>query len=73
MEKKTEEIKVIFLHNSGVGATSIIEVLIGIPFNWACPTTSIYPFVIYPVMIKGNNYLLYLWDTIGGPLYQSYT
>ena len=65
MEKQTEEIKVIFLHDVGVGTTNIISVLCGLPFSSSYLSTLSNYCLPYSVMIKGNKYLLNLWDTIG--------
>ena len=65
MDEYEEEIKVIFPHASGAGATSIIEVLIGLPFKEGrSMTTSSESFVNYFVEINNKKYCLNLWEII---------
>ena len=68
-----EEIKVIFPHESGVGVTSMIDVLIGQPFNPYTLTTPNASFVYYFVEINNKKYCLHLWDSIGQEKYRSLT
>ena len=72
-EKNAEKIKILFLHEAGVGTTNIINVTIGIPFNDRELSTSTFYFVDYSFIFKGNKYILKLWDTIGQEQFMSLT
>ena len=72
MEKKHEKegIKVIFLHETAVGATNIIRIFTGNEFSQGLPFT-VYPTDFSECWINNKNkkYCLHLWDI---PSYHGY-
>ena len=72
MEKEIEEIKVIFLHESGAGASIIINVAIGLKFDIVPSTTSAYS-KEYNFILNGKKYILFLWDTAGQEFFRNLT
>ena len=65
------EIKIILLHESGVGATVLIDVFFGKEFNeYPCPTSSSYSFY-GELKHKKNTYKYTLWDTVGKEPYRA--
>ena len=73
MEVEKEEIKIIFLHPPGVGATNIISILNGQSFNPSESSTFNCSFVNYDITFNNQKYALHLWDTPGQEKYISIT
>ena len=73
MEEEGKGIKLIFLHSLGAGATNIINVAIGLPFNINEPSTIANTFVSKIINFKGKKYQLDLWDTSGREKFRSLT
>ena len=63
MEEPTEELKLIFVHGTGVGATSIINTLIDVPFELIGTSNNYYSLVEYNIKYGNKKYILNLWDT----------
>ena len=62
---KNNQIKVIFLGESGVGKTNLINATIGEKFNEIENTTFANYFVEKKFEINNQEYILHIWDTIG--------
>ena len=56
MEESNEEIKLIFVHGTGVGDTSIINILIDIPFELIGTSNNYYSLVEYNINYKNKKY-----------------
>jgi small GTP-binding protein len=67
------EIKVILLGNSGVGKTNIINIVTGGKFEENEKTTSSASFAVKKMKIRGKEYILNLWDTIGQEQFRQLT
>ena len=66
-------IKIILLGESGVGKTNLINIAIGNPFNENEKWTADYSFSEKKIKLKGKEYKLNIWDTIGQELYRQLT
>ena len=71
MEEPNEEIKLIFVHGTGVGATSIINTLIDIPFELIGASNNYYSLIEYSINYENKKYLLNLWDTATNERFKS--
>ena len=67
------EIKVILLGNSGVGKTNIINIVTGGKFEEYEKTTSSASFAVKKMKVRGKEYILNLWDTIGQEQFRQLT
>ncbi len=67
------EIKVILLGNSGVGKTNIINIVTGGKFEENEKTTSSASFAVKKMKVRGKEYILNLWDTIGQEQFRQLT
>ena len=72
-ENANDGIKIILLGESGVGKTNLINIAIGNPFNENEKSTAASSFSEKKIKIKGNEYKLNIWDTIGQELYRQLT
>ena len=61
---ENEEIKVLFLGESGVGKTNIIKILIGCEFNDNENATTSSNYTIKNISLENKEYKLNLWQTI---------
>jgi len=64
-EYTEEEIKVILIGSSGVGKTSIINVITGGKFNINEKSTEGSSFLMKKINVNDKEYILNIWDTIG--------
>ena len=67
------EYKVIFLGNSGVGKTQLINSILGNKFDSESLSTTNATFLSKYFKIKKKNYKINLWDTAGQEIYKSIT
>ena len=67
------EYKVIFLGNSGVGKTQLINSILGNEFDSESMSTTNATFLSKYIKIKKKNYKINLWDTAGQEIYKSIT
>ena len=67
------EYKVIFLGNSGVGKTQLINSILGNKFDSESLSTTNATFLSKYIKIKKKNYKINLWDTAGQEIYKSIT
>ena len=72
-ENANDGIKIILLGESGVGKTNLINIAIGNPFCENEKSTAASSFSEKKIKIKGNEYKLNIWDTIGQELYRQLT
>ena len=66
-----KKIKVVFLGNSGVGKTNLIQVAMGNPFQKGNEPTCISSFYEGDIIIQNKEYNYTLWDTAGQEEYRS--
>jgi len=66
-----KKIKVVFLGNSGVGKTNLIQVAMGKPFQKENEPTCISSFYEGVIIIQNKEYNYTLWDTAGQEEYRS--
>ena len=66
-----KKIKVVFLGNSGVGKTNLIQVAMGKPFQKGNDPTCISSFYEGYIIIQNKEYNYTLWDTAGQEEYRS--
>ena len=66
-----KKIKVVFLGNSGVGKTNLIQVAMGKPFQKENEPTCISSFYEGNIIIQNKEYNYTLWDTAGREEYRS--
>ena len=66
-----KKIKVVFLGNSGVGKTNLIQVAMGKPFQKENEPTCISSFYEGDIIIQNKEYNYTLWDTAGQEEYRS--
>ena len=66
-----KKIKVVFLGNSGVGKTNLIQVAMGKPFQKENEPTCISSFYEGNIIIQNKEYNYTLWDTAGQEEYRS--
>ena len=64
-EAEEEETKVILVGESGVGKTNLINIITGGEFNENENASSTASFLNKKLTVKGNEYTINLWDTIG--------
>ena len=64
-EEEEEETKVILVGESGVGKTNLINIITGGEFNQNEKSSSTASFLNKKLTVKGNEYTINLWDTIG--------
>ena len=64
-EEEEEETKVILVGESGVGKTNLINIITGGEFNEKEKSSSTASFLNKKLTVKGNEYTINLWDTIG--------
>jgi small GTP-binding protein len=64
-EYNEEEIKVILIGSTGVGKTSIINVITGGKFNINEKSTEGSSFLMKKIKVNEKEYILNIWDTIG--------
>ena len=64
-EEEEEETKVILVGESGVGKTNLINIITGGEFNKNEKSSSTASFLNKKLKVKGNEYTINLWDTIG--------
>ena len=64
-ELQKNEIKVILLGNSGVGKTSIINVVTGGKFDENINATISASYVMKKINVNNRDYILNIWDTTG--------
>ena len=67
------EYKVIFLGNSGVGKTQLINSILGKDFDSDSLSTTNATFLSKYIKIKKKNYKINLWDTAGQEIYRAIT
>ena len=72
-ESQPDDIKVILVGNSGVGKTSLINIVTGREFNEHEKTTQGSSFSEKNITINEKDYLLNIWDTIGQERYRQLT
>ena len=72
-DKSANAIKIILVGDSGAGKTNLIAVASGQKFNTELLTTTTCSYMQMKVKIKGNEYKVNLWDTIGQEKYRSLT
>ena len=72
-ENANDGIKIILLGESGVGKTNLINIAIGNPFNANEKSTAASSFSEKKIKVKGKEYKLNIWDTIGQELYRQLT
>ena len=65
LDSQEDEIKVILLGESGVGKTNLINITMGKDFNKIEAASSTNSFSIKKLTVKGKEYTIKLWDTIG--------
>ena len=68
---KNDEIKVLFLGESGVGKTSIINILMGWAFNDDEKTTVAPSFSEKKIFLENQEHKLHLWQTISQEKYRA--
>ena len=73
MEEEDFSYKVILLGNSGVGKTNLINTSIGKLFNQEEEATITSTYVRKTIILKGQNFIVDLWDTCGQEKYRSLT
>ena len=73
MSSFDEGIKVIFLGETFVGKTSLINVSIGRKYDSNEESTLTSNYSVKPFDYKGQKFTFYLWDTIGQEKYRSLT
>ena len=64
-EEEEEETKVILVGESGVGKTNLINIITGGEFNENEKSSSTASLLNKKLTVKGNEYTINLWDTIG--------
>ena len=72
-ESENDEIKIILLGDSGVGKTSLINIVTGREFNENERTTEGSSFSEKIIKIDKEEYILNIWDTIGQEQYRQLT
>ena len=72
-KEEIEIIKIMFLHESGSGATSIINAIIGDKFNENIIATLIPSFIEYKINFENKKYIFELWDTNGRESFRNMT
>ena len=72
-ENANDGIKIILLGESGVGKTNLINIAIGNPFNENEKSTAASSFSEKKIKVKGKEYKLNIWDTIGQESYRQLT
>ena len=72
-DKSANAIKIILVGDSGAGKTNLIAVASGQKFNTELLTTTTCSYMQMKVKIKGNEYKVNLWDTIGQEKYRALT
>ena len=72
-ESQPDDIKVILVGNSGVGKTSLINIVTGREFNEHEKTAQGSSFSEKNITINEKDYLLNIWDTIGQERYRQLT
>ena len=65
--------KVIFLGEAGVGKTNLINITLGIAFNDQEAATSSASFSTKKISVRGKDYTIKLWDTIGQEKFRTLT
>ena len=65
MEEEEDEIKLIFLHDSAVGSTSIIKIAARYQFNEIDPSTINPSFIAYRIKYNNKSYNLNILDANG--------
>ena len=65
--------KVIFLGEAGVGKTNLINITMGIAFNDQEAATSSASFSTKKISVRGKDYTIKLWDTIGQEKFRTLT
>jgi len=65
--------KVIFLGEAGVGKTNLINITMGIAFNEEEAATSSASFSTKKISVRGKDYTIKLWDTIGQEKFRTLT
>ena len=73
MSKQTDEIKIILLGNSGVGKTSLINIVTGREFSVDEKTTEGASFSVKKIKIDKEEDILNIWDTIGQEKFRQLT
>ena len=73
MEEEANEIKIVFLGNSGVGKTSIINKYISDSFKENCPSTYGAMFFAKTLTYNGESYKQQIWDTAGQERFKTIT
>jgi small GTP-binding protein len=72
-ENANDGIKIILLGESGVGKTNLINIAIGNPFCENEKSTAASSFSEKKIKVKGKEYKLNIWDTIGQESYRQLT
>ena len=65
--------KVIFLGEAGVGKTNLINITMGIAFNEEEAATASASFATKKISVRGKDYAIKLWDTIGQEKFRTLT
>ena len=65
--------KVIFLGEAGVGKTNLINITMGIQFNEEEAATASASFSTKKISVRGKDYTIKLWDTIGQEKFRTLT
>ena len=65
--------KVIFLGEAGVGKTNLINITMGIAFNDQEAATASASFSTKKISVRGKDYTIKLWDTIGQEKFRTLT
>ena len=65
--------KVIFLGEAGVGKTNLINIIMGIQFNEEEAATASASFSTKKISVRGKDYTIKLWDTIGQEKFRTLT
>ena len=70
---QNEGIKVLFLGESGVGKTNIINILMGEKFNEEEATTTTGYFSVKKILLENNFHILHLWQAISQEKFRELT
>ena len=73
LDSQEDEVKVILLGESGVGKTNLINITMGGNFNDNEIVSSTSSFSMKKITVRGKEYIIKLWDTIGQEKLRSLT
>ena len=73
LDSQEDEVKVILLGESGVGKTNLINITMGDNFNESEIVSSTSSFSMKKITVRGKEYNIKLWDTIGQEKLRSLT